>query len=216
VRTPGWRHRWALHPRASDSSGPEGEAGVSLIEMILTLALTAVAAVLVLPAMRVITDASTVIQAQAVDDTIVASTLTPLTNEISSAAVVYSPSPSSGTDYATQDSGTSAGDALLVLSQVGGSYRCQQWAVVSPGELEQRSWLPGATTATPFIPVEAAVYPPATAPFTLVTGTPPAVQLALALRPSAKQVSLTVKTTVNATNVGTSAMASLCETAPVT
>ena len=49
--------------------------------------------------MRVITDASSVIQAQAVDDSTVASTLLPLTNEIASAAVVYTPSPASGVNY---------------------------------------------------------------------------------------------------------------------
>lgn len=210
MRTPPWRQGGTLRNNDGDN-----EAGVSLIEMMLTLALTAVATVLVLPAMTVITSASSVIQAQAVDDSTVASTLLPLTNEISSAAVVYTPSPASGTNYSTQGTGTSAGDAILLLSQVGTTFRCEQWAVISPGELERRSWLPGATAATPFIPVEPAVYPPTTTPFTLVTGTPPAVQLALALRPTAKQVALTVKTTVNATNVGTSALATQCETAPV-
>jgi hypothetical protein len=197
-------------------SDTDSESGLSLIEMMLTLGLTAVATMLVLPAMTVITQASSVIQAQAVDLSTLASTVLPLTNEISSAAVVYTPSPASGTNYSTQGTGTSAGDAILLLSQVGGTFRCQQWAVVSPGELEQRTWLPGATAATPFIPVEPAAYPPTATPFTLVTGTPPSVQLALTLRPSAKQVALTVKTTVNATNVGTSAMATQCETAPVT
>ena len=51
--------------------------------------------------------------------------------------------------------------------------------------------------------------------FALVTGTPPSVQVALALRPAAKQVALAVKTTVNATNVGSSSMATQCESAPV-
>jgi hypothetical protein len=183
--------------------------------MVLTLALTAVAGVLVLPAVRVITDSSTVIEAQATNNVVLASTLLPLTNDISSAAVVYAPSPASGTNYSTQDTGTAAGDAIVVLSQVGSTtYRCYQWAVTSASELERRSWLPGSSTATPFVPVEPAVYPPPSTPFTLVTGTPPSVKLALALEPSTKQLSLTIKTTVSATDVGTASQASQCETAP--
>jgi hypothetical protein len=74
----------------------------------LTLALTAVAAVLVLPAMLGITHSASVIQAQATDDVTVASTLLPIDSQISSAAVVYSPSPASGTNNSTQDTGTQA------------------------------------------------------------------------------------------------------------
>ena len=192
------------------------ESGVTMIEVILTLALTLVTFVLVWPSMKAVTDGSAVIQAQAVDEITVGGVLVPLTSEISSAAVVYSPSPPSGTNYATQGTGTQAGDAILMLSQKGGAFYCDQWAVVSSGELERRSWSPGSSTATPLLPVSPAVYPPAATPFTLTAGTPPVVQLSLALRPVAKQPPLTINTTLSATNVGTSTMASQCETAPST
>ena len=146
----------------------------------------------------------------------IAATFIPLSNEISSAAVVYSSSPTSGqTNYATQDTGTSAGDALLLLSQAGGgSYKCYQWAISTGGELEERSWTPNSTTATPFINVSAAVYPPTTTPFSLTSSTPPSIQLALTLQSASKQIPITIDATISATNVGSSSLASDCESPP--
>lgn len=202
--------------RPAGDVGLRSEAGVTLVEVIFTMALTLVTFVLVWPAMDVITKGSSAIQAQATDEVTVGATLVPLTDEISSAAVVYSSNPASGTNYTTQDSGASAGNALLVLGQLGNSYYCYQWAVVSPGELETRSWIPGSSTLTPFRPVSPAVYPVTSTPFALTAGSPPTVTLALDLRPSSKSIALTINTTISATNVGSSTMASQCETAPNT
>ncbi len=201
-------------PETRERCDQDNDAGFTLIEVALTLVLTLVAALLVFPALKTVSDGSLVLQQQATDNVIMAATFLPLTKEISSAVVVYSPSPSSGTNYSTQDTGTQAGDALVVLSQAGGTLRCDQWAISTAGELEQRSWLPSSSTATAFIPVEPAIYPPPTTPFTMTTGTPTAVTVALDLRPSANQASLSISTTLNATNVGTLAMATDCETAP--
>jgi hypothetical protein len=208
------------HKPAHESGTSRGENGFTLVESLLTLTLTLVSLPLILPVINAVEHGANVGEAQSIDNTTIAATLIPLSNEISSAAVVYSPAPASGTNYSTQDTGTSAGDALLLLSQGGGTYRCDQWAVATSGQLEERGWLPGSTTATPFIPVSAAVYPPSTTPFVLVTGTPPAVQLALDLEPTkqsyTKQIPITINTTLDASNVGTSAMAGNCETVPVT
>ncbi len=152
--------------------------------------------------------------AQSFDNTMIAATLIPLSNEISSAAVVYSSSPSSGTNYATVDTGTSAGDALILLSQAGGSYHCIQWAISTSGELEDRSWVPSSSTATPFIPVAAAVYPPAVIPFALNTGTPPSIALQLSLKQSSTTIPITIDATISASNIGSVTLATDCETAP--
>jgi hypothetical protein len=192
------------------------EGGFTLLEAVMTMALTLVSLPLVLPVVNAVEHGAKVGSAQSFDNTMIAATLIPLSNEISSAAVVYSSSPSSGTNYATQDTGTSAGDALIVLSQAGGGYRCDQWAISTAGELEDRSWVPSSSTATPFIPVSAAVYPPASTPFILNNGTPPSIQLALSLKQSSSTIPITVDATISATNVGSSTLATDCETAPAT
>jgi hypothetical protein len=192
------------------------EGGFTLLEAVMTMALTLVSLPLIFPVVDAVEHGAKVGSAQSFDNTMIAATLIPLSNEISSAAVVYSPSPSSGTNYATQDTGTSAGDALVVLSQAGGSYRCYQWAISTAGELEDRSWVPSSSTATPFIPVSAAVYPPASTPFVLNNGTPPSIQLALSLKQSSSTIPITIAATISASNVGSSTLATDCETAPAT
>jgi hypothetical protein len=185
------------------------------MEAVMTCALTLVSLPLVFPVIDAVENGAAVGSAQAYDNTMVAGTLIPLSNEISSAAVLYTPSPSSGTNYTAQGVTTSAGDALLVLSQSGSSYRCYQWAITTTGYLERRSWAPSSSTATPFVTVSAAQYPPTSTPFTLVTGTPPAIRIALELQSSSQTLTITVNATVTASNVGTSSMATQCESAPV-
>jgi hypothetical protein len=192
------------------------EGGFTLLEAVMTMALTLVALPLVFPVVDAVEHGAKVGSAQSFDNTMIAATLIPLSNEISSAAVVYSSSPSSGTNYATLNTGTSAGDALLVLTQAGGSYHCDQWAISTAGELEDRSWVPSSSTATPFLPVSAAVYPPATTPFVLNSGTPPSIQLALSLKQSSSTIPITIDATISASNVGSSTLAADCETEPVT
>jgi hypothetical protein len=190
------------------------EGGFTLLEAVMTMALTLVSLPLVFPVVDAVEHGAKIGSAQSFDNTMIAATLIPLSNEISSAAVVYSSSPSSGTNYATVDTGTSAGDALILLSQAGGSYHCIQWAISTSGELEDRSWVPSSSTATPFIPVAAAVYPPAVIPFALDTGTPPSIALQLSLKQSSTTIPITIDATISASNVGSVALATDCETAP--
>jgi hypothetical protein len=207
---------------SGDRQGPESlnggsrsEAGVTLIEVMFTLALTLVTFTLVWPSMKAVTSGESVIQAQANAEITVGGVLVPLTSEISSAAVVYSPNPSTGTNYATQGTTSPAGDGLLLLTQTGPTtFRCDQWVLISSGELETRSWVPGSSSLTPFLPVSPAVYPPPATPFALIVGTPPSIQLSLALRPIANRVSLTINTTLSSTDVGSASMAGQCESGP--
>ena len=191
------------------------EGGFTLMEAVMTCALTLVSLPLIFPVIDAVENGAQVGSAQAYDNTMVTATLIPLSNEISSAAVLYTPSPSSGTNYTTQGVTTSAGDALLLLSQSGTSFRCYQWAITTTGYLERRSWTPGSSTATPFVTVSAATYPPTSTPFTLVTGTPPSIKISLELQSNSQNLTITINATVAASNVGTSSMASQCESAPV-
>jgi hypothetical protein len=190
------------------------EGGFTLIEAVMTMALTLVTLPLIFPVVDAVEHGASVGSAQSFDNTIIAATLIPLSNEISSAAVVYSSAPSSGTNYAIQGTGTSAGDALILLSQAGGTYHCDQWAISTSGELEERSWVPSSSTVTPFIPVAVAPYPPVTTPFLLNTGTPPSIQLALSIKQSSKTIPITIDTTISAQDVGSSTLATDCESAP--
>jgi hypothetical protein len=180
----------------------------------MTMALTLASLPLVFPVVDAVEHGAQVGSAQSFDNTMIAATLIPLSNEISSAAVVYSSAPASGTNYATVDTGAAAGDALIVLTQAGGTYHCDQWAISTSGELEERSWVPSSSTATPFIPVAASAYPPAVTPFVLNAGTPPSILLELSLKQSSKTIPITISATITASNVGSATLATDCESAP--
>lgn len=194
-------------------SGQVDERGVSLVELLLALALTAVVCVLVVPVLSAIDASQAGTDQQTVAASTIATTLMPLSTEIASAAVLYSPDPPAGDpNWTLQGVSTEAGDALLVLSEADGTLRCDQWALAN-GSIEQRSWTPGTTATVPFLSVAPAVWPPRSPPFTVVDGPPAAVSLTLGLRTGTSPVPLTITATVLATNPDP-APASDCEQGP--
>lgn len=201
--------------RAEHASHCTAEAGISLVELLLALALTLVVLLLVTPVLSAVDTSQAAIDQQTVATSTIATTLTPLTDEIASAAVLYSSEPPAGDpNWSLQGVSTVAGDALLVLSETGGMLRCDQWAVAG-GNVEERSWAPGTTTAVPFSTVAHAVWPPVQPPFTVDSGPPPAVSLVLGLQTGTSPVPMTVTATVLATNPH-QVPASDCEQAPST
>jgi prepilin-type N-terminal cleavage/methylation domain-containing protein len=191
------------------------ESGLSLVEMVVAMAIVAVALGLVVPIFEITNSSASSLQSRANEDAQLRLALVQLESEISSAQVLYATSPPAGSpNYSTTNTGVGAGFALLVLSDLHGNQSCIQWRLAS-GNLQERSWQPSTPpTSLAWETVASGLTNSASLPpFQVSSSAPYPVTIQLISDPGgAAQIS--IDTQAIPTGVGSASLASSCETIP--
>lgn len=141
---------------SAPTSPDNGEAGTTLVELMVAMAILMVVMALVLPAYLALHSSEATTAAMTTDDTVIVPALRQLGAEVTNATLLASPC-ASGTNASTPacQGGTPttppSGFAVLLTYDAPGSGAptCSQWRVFG-GVLQSRSWSPSTTTAVAF------------------------------------------------------------------
>lgn len=145
--------------------GPE--AGMTLVELLIAIPIGMLVIGLAFAAFGTFSNAGTIALAVGKATNSADTTMAQIQSRVDSANVLFNPA----TVVTRDGSGAPSGFSLRILTVVKGVTTCEQWRVVTGGDLQKRSWPNGAPTrVTHWVTLTTGVInPPTDPPFTLAS-----------------------------------------------